>query len=82
MSDTQWFSYYNGCPITLKVCDNMSGRGWGGCGYEVKPGKTTKNWEKTSNVSRNGGNFVACATTVDGKSVFFDKEARNCYYNK
>jgi hypothetical protein len=75
----QWYSYFNGCPITLKVCDNMGKKEWG-CGYEIKPGKTEKNWDRPGNVSRYGGNFVACATTENGKNVHFDKQAHLCFY--
>lgn len=77
--NVHWFTYYNGCNITLKVCDNMSGKHWG-CGYEIKPGKTAKNWDSTANINRNGGNFFACSTSENGKFVHFDKVAHRCFY--
>ncbi len=75
----QWYSYHNGCNITLKVCDIMSGNHWG-CGHTIQPGKTSKNWNTTANVRRNGGNFFACSTSENGKSVHFDKVTHTCYH--
>lgn len=75
----QWYAYYNGCNITLKVCDNMTGKHWG-CGHEIKPGKKSENWNSIANVNRNGGNFFACATEENGKTVHFDKVTHTCFY--
>jgi len=77
--NVHWFTYYNGCSVTIKVCDNMSGRGWG-CGYEIKPHQSTRNWDSTPNINRNGGKFYACNSEINGQTVHFDKERLVFYY--
>lgn len=77
-STIQYYSYTNGCPERVKVCDNMSGTYWE-CGFDLDPGETDKTWSRIEDVTRNGGRFVACRAKDSGKDVYFDKVALNCY---